>query len=96
MKKILLAILSLVAFIAIPSQAQNTTVLFDFSSTSDQSGQFGGTLEDGAQLTRYADTDILELGSEGGWFQFDGQLAEFLARLKSCVLYAALGEAVDG
>ena len=81
MKKILHTLLPLVLLMAIPATAQNTTVHFDFSSTDDQSRQFGGTLKGSAQLTRYAGTDILELGSEDGWFQFDSQLAEFLAQL---------------
>ena len=80
MKKILLGILSLLGAFAISSHAQNTTVLYDFSSTTDQSGKYGGTLEGGAQLKEYAGLDILDLGSQG-WFQFDEQFAKFFAQL---------------
>ena len=79
MKKILFTLVCLTGILA--SSAQTTTVLFDFASTSDQSGQYGGALKDGASITKYAGFDILDLGTQGGWFQFDEQLAKFISQL---------------
>lgn len=45
-------------------------VVFDFASLSDAEEQFTGSLKNGATLTTYASTPVLDLGGSNGYFDF--------------------------
>ena len=45
-------------------------VIYDFASLNDAEQQFTGTLKNGAELTTFASTPVLSLGSADGYFDF--------------------------
>lgn len=76
--------LSLLALLMLPltAWAQDSTVVrYDFSSLSDQSGTYTGTLEQGATLVGYGGQQVLDLGSDGGYFDFGTALGSFIGTL---------------
>ena len=58
--------------------ADSTLVTFDFSSLTDRSGQYSGTLHGGATLATVGDVPVLSLGSSDGYFAFDTGLNNFV------------------
>ncbi len=65
-------------------QAQDSTVVrYDFSSVSDCGGAYTGTLEQGARLVSYGGRQVLDLGNEGGYFDFGDALGRLIGTLGS-------------
>ena len=65
----------------IPMTADDTDsvkVTFDFTTLTDQSGQYGGELKGGAELTTAGDEPILSLGSQNGYFLFDASVGQLV------------------
>ena len=58
-------------------------VVFDFTTTSDAQGQFTGTLQNGAELSTFGSTPVLNLGSEDGYFDFGTDFCNVMAQLAS-------------
>lgn len=56
-------------------------VLYDFTSLSDARGQFTGTLKNGAELTNFGSTPVLNLGSSDGYFDFGTDFGKALGKL---------------
>lgn len=56
-------------------------VLYDFTSLSDARGQFTGTLKNGAELTSFGSTPVLNLGSSDGYFDFGTDFGKALGKL---------------
>ena len=67
--------------VGMPVMADETDslkVIFDFTTLTDQSGQYGGSLKNGAVLTAEGEEPVLSLGSKNGYFQFDASVGEFV------------------
>ena len=67
--------------VGMPVMADETDslkVIFDFTTLTDQSGQYGGTLKNGAVLTTEGEEPVLSLGSKNGYFQFDASVGQFV------------------
>jgi len=54
---------------------------FDFLTTSDASGKYTGTLENGASLGKMGDFGILELGKDNGYFDFGSEFGDVISTL---------------
>ncbi|MBN2698751.1 MAG: family 43 glycosylhydrolase [Bacteroidales bacterium] len=65
------------------SQATSLLAEFDFSSATDQSGTYTGTLHNGAVLVKYGPSDVLSLGDGNGYFNFSPAFGELIAALES-------------
>ena len=73
--------LLLMLSVGMPVMADETDslkVIFDFTTLTDQSGQYGGTLKNGAVLTTEGEEPVLSLGSKNGYFQFDASVGQFV------------------
>ena len=76
-------------------------ITYDFSSLSDAQGQFSGTLQNGAQLTTFGSTPVLNLGSSDGYFDFGEDFAKAVGKLDdtftiSTTLYVPKTTSVSG
>ena len=76
-------------------------ITYDFSSLSDAQGQFTGTLQNGAQLTTFGSTPVLNLGSSDGYFDFGEDFAKAVGKLDdtfsiSTTLYVPKTTSVSG
>ena len=61
--------------------AENTDsvkVTFDFSTLTDQSGQYSGALKGSAMLTAVGHEPVLSLGSKDGYFEFDASVGQLV------------------
>ena len=61
--------------------AENTDsvkVTFDFSTLTDQSGQYSGALKGSAMLTAVGHESVLSLGSKDGYFEFDASVGQLV------------------
>ncbi|MBN2611049.1 MAG: family 43 glycosylhydrolase [Bacteroidales bacterium] len=56
---------------------------FEFDSVKDTSGNYTGTLKNGAELVNYNNTSVLKLGQNNGYFDFGQGFGEVIARLDS-------------
>ena len=56
-------------------------IIFDFSKLSDVADQFAGTLQNGAELTKYASHSVLSLGGSDGYFDFGADFRKVMSRL---------------
>lgn len=74
----LTALLSLVNLSMLADEADSVKVTFDFTSLTDQSGQYGGALKNGAELTTEAGEPVLALGSKNGYFAFDASVGQWM------------------
>ena len=78
MKKLLML---LPIFTVMPVMADDTDslkVTFDFTTLTDQSGQYGGALKGSAELTTAGEEPVLSLGSKNGYFLFDAPVGELV------------------
>lgn len=76
-------------------------VLFDFTTLSDSQGQFTGTLKNGAELTNFGSTPVLNLGSSNGYFDFGTDFGKAVGKLDqtfsiSTTLYVPKSSSVSG
>lgn len=76
-------------------------VVFDFSTLSDAQEQFTGTLQNGAQLTTFGSTPVLNLGSSDGYFDFGEDFGKAVGKLDetfsiSTTLYVPKTTSVSG
>ena len=76
-------------------------VVFDFSTLSDSQEQFTGTLQNGAQLTTFGSTPVLNLGSSDGYFDFGEDFGKAVGKLDgtfsiSTTLYVPKTTSVSG
>ena len=76
-------------------------VLFDFTTLSDAQGQFTGTLKNGAELTNFGSTPVLNLGSSNGYFDFGMDFGKAVGKLDqtfsiSTTLYVPKSTSVSG
>ena len=62
--------------------AQNP-VVFDFKSTSDTSGAYSGTLQNGASLTTLGSYGVLSLGANNGYFNLGTEFGSMVQGLVS-------------
>ena len=82
MKKTLLLVCALMAVIAAAAQSTTPLVHFDFSSTSDVSATYQGTLCQGAKLVPYGESgQVLQLGDADGYFDFGSSFGDVIASL---------------
>ena len=67
------------------SEQQEVTfpVVFDFSTASDTQGLFTGTLANGAELTTFGSTAVLNLGAADGYFDFGADFSRVTGSLGS-------------
>lgn len=68
-------------FTVMPVMADDTDslkVMFDFTTLTDQSGQYGGALKGSAELTTAGEEPVLSLGSKNGYFLFDASVGELV------------------
>ena len=59
-------------------ETDSVKVTFDFTTLTDQSGQYGGVLKGSAALTTAGDEPVLSLGSKSGFFLFDASMGQFV------------------
>lgn len=72
-------VLSLITILpAFADETDKTKVTFDFSSLTDQTGHYSGTLKNGAVLTTKSDEPVLALGSNNGYFAFDNSVGQWM------------------
>ena len=76
-------------------------VAFDFSTLSDAQEQFTGTLKNGAVLTNFGSTPVINLGSSDGYFDFGADFAGVMSKLDesfsiSTTLYVPTTTSVSG
>ena len=72
-------VLSLTAILPLfADETDKEKVTFDFSSLTDQSGRYSGTLKGGASLTTKGDEPVLALGGNNGYFAFDNSVGQFI------------------
>lgn len=76
-------------------------VAFDFSTLSDAQKQFTGTLKNGATLTTFGSTPVLNLGSSDGYFDFGEDFGKAVNKLDaafsiSTTLYVPKTTTVSG
>ena len=76
-------------------------ILFDFTTLSDAQEQFTGTLKNGAELTTFGSTPVLNLGDSNGYFDFGENLGKAVNRLDeaftiSTTLYVPKTTSVSG
>ena len=76
-------------------------VVFDFSTLSDAQEQFTGTLQNGAQLTTFGSTPVLNLGGSDGYFDFGEDFGKAVGKLDetfsiSTTLYVPKTTSVSG
>ena len=74
-------VLGLLLTVVIPMSAADTDsvkVTFDFTSLTDQSGQYGGVLKGSAELTTAGEEPVLSLGSKSGYFLFDASVGQLV------------------
>jgi hypothetical protein len=76
-------------------------VIYDFSSTIDQEGQFTGTLRNGAKLANFDSKPVLSLGSTDGYFDFGEDFGKAVGKLDnsfsiSTTLYVPKSTSVSG
>lgn len=68
-------------FTVMPVMADDTDslkVMFDFTTLTDQSGQYSGALKGSAELTTAGEEPVLSLGSKNGYFLFDAPVGELV------------------
>ena len=58
-------------------------VVYDFKSTSDTSGAYSGTLQNGATLTTLGTYGVLSLGANDGYFNLGAQFGSMMQELGS-------------
>ena len=56
-------------------------VKFDFTTVSDTSGYYTGSLKSGATLTTFSGKPILDLGSNNGYFDFGSSIGDVISHL---------------
>ena len=76
-------------------------VVFNFTTATDTEGQFTGTLENGAELTTFGSTPVLNLGSTDGYFDFGADFSKVVNSLDrtftiSTTLYIPETTSIDG
>lgn len=76
-------------------------VVFNFTTAADTEGQFTGTLENGAELTTFGSTPVLNLGSTDGYFDFGADFSKVVNSLDrtftiSTTLYIPETTSIDG
>ena len=59
-------------------ETDSVKVTFDFTTLTDQSGQYGGSLKNGAALTTEGGEPVLDLGGNDGYFLFDASVGQFV------------------
>ena len=59
-------------------ETDSVKVTFDFTSLTDQSGQYSGALKGSAELTTEGDEPVLSLGSKSGYFAFDASVGQLV------------------
>ena len=74
----LTALLTLTNLRAVADEADSVKVTFDFTTLTDQSGQYGGALKNGAELTTEGGEPVLALGSKNGYFAFDASVGQWM------------------
>ena len=63
---------------AFADEADSVKVIFDFTSLTDQSGQYSGALKGSAELTTAGEEPVLSLGSKSGYFAFDAAVGQLV------------------
>lgn len=57
---------------------EGACICYDFTSTRDTSGRYGGTLRNGARLADIGGIPVLQLGQDDGYFEFDNSVGDFV------------------
>lgn len=74
----LLAVILCATDIVSAAVTDSLKVVFDFTTLTDQSGTYSGSLQGGAKLTTDGTEPILDLGSDDGYFLFDASVGQFV------------------
>lgn len=72
---------ALFGFLTTFAQDGELTWKFDFSSLSDESGTYTGTLHNGATLSTFGGQPVLKLGDDGGYFDLGSKFGEVICQL---------------
>lgn len=62
---------------------ENPIIHFAFTSSADDSGQYTGTPAGGAALRALGDRQVLDLGFDGGYFDFGSSMGKVIGSLDS-------------
>ena len=81
MKKLFTILILIFIGIGVRASSDSLMVCYDFSSTHDVSGKYNGKLQSGATLTTYSNRQVLDLGSDNGYFEFDEAIGEVIGSL---------------
>lgn len=81
MKRIISVIAFVFAFIGMKASSDSIIVCYDFLSTHDVSGQYEGKLQSGAVISNYFNRQVLDLGNNNGYFEFDEKIGDFIGSL---------------
>lgn len=72
-----------IGFATTAMAADSTMVKFDFTSTADSAKMYNATLCQGAQLMKYANTNVLALGNNDGYLDFGADFGKFVGSLEA-------------
>ncbi|MBP5712603.1 MAG: hypothetical protein J6W77_06390, partial [Prevotella sp.] len=81
MKRFVSIILFVFVCIGMKASSDSIMVCFDFLSTLDVTGKYYGYLHSGASLSTYYNRQVLDLGSDNGYFEFDANIGELIGTL---------------
>ena len=81
MKRLSFIVLLVLASIMTRAEGDSIMVQFDFLSTHDATGKYTGTLQSGASLSTFSNHQVLDLGAENGYFEFDDAIGDLIGTL---------------
>ncbi len=81
MKRLSFIVLLVLASIMTRAEGDSIMVQFDFLSTHDATGKYTGILHSGATLSTFSNHQVLDLGAENGYFEFDDAIGDLMGTL---------------
>lgn len=81
MKRFVSIIYFVFVCIGMKASSDSIMVCFDFLSTHDVTGKYYGYLHSGVSLSTYYNRQVLDLGADNGYFEFDASIGELIGTL---------------
>lgn len=79
MKRLTLFVVIVCICLTMKAEGDSLMVQFDFLSTHDVSGKYVGKLQSGATLSTFSNHQVLDLGADNGYFEFDEGIGELMS-----------------
>ncbi|MBO4315871.1 MAG: family 43 glycosylhydrolase [Prevotella sp.] len=81
MKRLTFFVVIALVSLTMKAEGDSLMVQFDFLSTHDTSGKYVGTLHSGATLSTFSNHQVLDLGENNGYFEFDEAIGSLIGSL---------------